>query len=100
MKTKLIITFATLLFSSAVFAKGDVKAGATKAMVCSACHGTNGLSVNDLWPNLKGQKAGYLTKQLKDFQSGARKDPLMTSQAKLLSEKDIEDIVAYYSELK
>ena len=61
--------------------------------------GSEGISFNPLWPNLAGQKEAYIAKQLRDFQSGKRKDPVMTSMAKPLSEQDIKDLAAYYSSL-
>ena len=96
----LIVTLTFTLASTVVLAKGDAKAGAKKAATCVACHGKNGVSSNELWPSLKGQKAGYLAKSLRDFQSGKRKDPLMTPQAKTLKPKDIDNLAAYYSSLK
>lgn len=97
------IIVLTCLFSVSVFAdgetKGDAKKGATKVNTCAACHGQKGVSSNDLWPNLAGQKFGYLVKQIKDFKSGARKDPLMSPQAAIIKDEDIADIAAYFSSL-
>ena len=70
-----------------------------KAAVCATCHGPDGISSNSLWPNLAGQKREYLIKQLEDFRSGARKDPLMAGQAASLSDEDIESLADYYSSL-
>ncbi len=96
---KRIILIAGLIFSSSVFA-GDIDAGKKAAANCAACHGPTGISANPLWPNLAGQKKAYLAKQLKDFKSGARKDPIMSGMAKSLSDTDIENIAAYFSSLK
>ncbi len=93
---------ATLLWLGSINAeaKGDPKIGEAKSATCVACHGAKGVSPNDLWPNLAGQKKGYLVKQMKDFKSGSRKDPVMTSQAMIINDADIEHIAAYYSSLK
>lgn len=99
---KLIGTVAaiTLLATAGhVMAAGDAAKGKTKAMACIACHGTEGISPNDLWPNLAGQKAGYLVKQMKAFRDGQRTDPMMTGMAKPLSDQDMEDLAAYFSGL-
>tara|TARA_R110002110_G_scaffold205066_1_gene416746 strand:+ start:146712 stop:147068 length:357 start_codon:yes stop_codon:yes gene_type:complete len=80
-------------------AAGDTAAGQQKSLACNACHGSDGISINTLWPNLAGQKTGYLEKQLRDFRSGARQDPITATQVKALSDKDIVDIAAYYSSL-
>ncbi len=42
----------------------------------------------------------YLAKQLKDFKSGARKDPIMAPMAKALSDADVANISAYFASLK
>jgi cytochrome c553 len=88
--------------SGAAFAAGDAAevdtvAGKTKAVVCAACHGPNGRSANDAWPNLAGQKLPYLAKQLKAFRDGTRTNPLMSPMAKTLSDADIEDLAAWFS---
>ena len=101
---KKIIVVAALVaglgsFGSAM-AAGDAAAGKVKAAVCAACHGANGISANALWPNLAGQKADYIIKQLKAFKAGTRKDPLMSPQAAQLSDQDIENVAAHFSSLK
>lgn len=101
---KKIIVIAALVaglgsFGSAM-AAGDAAAGKVKAAVCAACHGAAGISANALWPNLAGQKADYIIKQLKAFKAGTRKDPLMSPQAALLSEQDMENVAAHFSSLK
>lgn len=78
----------------------DANAGASKAASCAACHGANGISPSPTWPNLAGQKALYLSNQLKAFRDGKRNDPVMSPMAKPLSDKDIDDISAYYASLK
>ncbi len=77
----------------------DAAAGKAKSMTCAACHGANGMSPNDLWPNLAGQKAGYLAKQIKAFRDGNRNDPMMAPMAKALSDDDIANLAAYFSGL-
>jgi len=65
--------------------------------VCSACHGLEGLSINSLYPNLKGQKRDYLANQLKFFKEGKRPHKLMESFARPLSEEQISNLSLYYS---
>ena len=81
------------------YAAGDAAAGKTKSAVCAACHGADGKSLNDLWPNLAGQKPGYLTKQMKAFRDGDRKDPMMSPMAATLTDEDIANLTAYFSGL-
>ena len=66
-----------LLFTGAAHGAGDAAAGKTKSAVCAGCHGLDGYSSNDLWPNLAGQKNGYLVAQIKAFRDGNRESPMM-----------------------
>lgn len=91
---------ASLLLSVSAWAAGDAAAGKSKSTVCGACHGPDGNSPNPLWPNLAGQQAAYLVKQLKDFKSGARKDPVMAPMAAPLSVQDMENLAAYFTSQK
>jgi cytochrome c553 len=95
-----VITFGVLLgVSGIVAAAGDAAAGKAKAATCAGCHGANGISNNPMWPNLKGQKEGYLIKQLKAFRDGTRADPMMSPMAKPLSDAEIDNLAAYFSSL-
>ena len=94
------IAGASLLLSINAGAAGDAAAGKAKSAVCGACHGPDGNSANPLWPKLAGQHAAYLVKQLKDFKSGARKDPVMAPMASPLSDQDMENLAAYFASQK
>ncbi len=101
MKNSTAVLMALLLLLPVNLVMGaDIAAGKAKAAACASCHGANGISNNPLWPNLAGQKAAYLEKQMIDFRSGKRKDPTMEPMAKPLSDADIENISAYYESLK
>ena len=78
----------------------DVEKGKALAVNCGACHGENGISHSPFWPNLAGQKAAYLEKQLKDFRGDIRQDPMMSAMAKPLSDEDIKALAAYYASLQ
>ena len=91
---------AALLLSTSTSVLADAAAGKTKSAVCAACHGMNGVSMNPIWPNLAGQQDAYTIKQLKAFKDGTRADPMMSPQAKNLSDQDITDLAAYYKSLK
>ena len=77
----------------------DANAGKTRAAQCAACHGPDGIAVLPEAPNLAGQVEGYLVKSLKDFRSGARKQEQMSVMAKTLSDRDIENLAAWYHQL-
>ncbi|MGD8379255.1 MAG: c-type cytochrome [Gammaproteobacteria bacterium] len=97
---KLCVLAGTLALMSATFvaqAQGDASAGKQKAAACAACHGADGNSATPQFPKLAGQHADYLVKQLKDFKSGARQNPIMAGQVAGLSEQDMQDLAAYFS---
>ena len=93
-----MISTVLLAMSGSVIAD-DADAGKAKAVSCAGCHGANGISSNPLWPNLAGQKDGYLAKQMKAFRDGTRNDPMMSPISMPLSDADIDNIAAYYSGL-
>ena len=76
--------------------------GKQKAKVCMTCHGEDGISTQEPYPNLRGQKMGYLISSLKDYQTRERTSGLailMQQQADALTDQDIEDISYFYSQL-
>lgn len=77
---------------------GDAAAAETKAKtLCASCHGPEGVSMNPMWPNLAGQQEQYLAKAMTDYREGNRSDPTMGPIAKMLSDKEIQDLAAYYT---
>jgi cytochrome c553 len=77
-------------------AAGNAQSGAAKAVVCQACHGANGNSVNPEWPSLAGIGADYIVEQLQNFKSGKRNNAIMMPMAMALSPQDMEDVAAYF----
>jgi len=90
---------AILVLACTETALADAAAGKAKSAICMACHGMNGVSNNDIWPNLAGQKKGYLVNQIKAFRDGGRVDFMMAPMVKSLSDQDIDDLAEYYSKL-
>lgn len=76
---------------------GNAEAGKEKAKVCAACHGADGNSATADFPKIAGQHADYLVKSLQGYKSGTRKNPIMAPTAANLSQRDMEDLAAYYS---
>lgn len=89
------IALAALLASTG--ATAQEMPGKQKAATCMACHGQNGISPNELWPNIANQKQAYLVNQLQLFRSGARVNELMSPISKMLSDQDINDLAAYFA---
>ncbi len=99
MKSKL---FTIVLLGAAAAAAhattGDPSAGQTKAATCTACHGANGVSTNPEWPNIAGQHARYIAKQLADYKAGTeRNNAVMAGMVAALSETDMADLAAWFS---
>lgn len=49
------------------------------------------------FPRLAGQYPDYIVQALSDYKKGNRKNPIMAPQAENLSERDMEDLAAYFS---
>jgi cytochrome c553 len=79
----------------AAYAADDIEA---KAQVCAACHGQNGVPTDPKTiPIIWGQQQSYLVKQLHDYRSGDRDNPIMSPIAKDLAQEDLRKIAAYFA---
>src|ERR1700681_434831 len=96
----LAATISGAIASNSALAAGSVETGATKAIVCQACHGANGNSTNPEWRSLAGIGADYIADQLKYFKEGKRNNPVMMPNAMSLSPGDMADLGAYFDSLK
>lgn len=92
-----------LAAATATPAAGDPQAGARKASSCLGCHGIPGwrnaypaYSV----PKLGGQHPEYIVAALKEYKTQQRSHPTMQSVAAVLSDQDMADLAAYFSQLK
>ena len=95
----LILALACL--SAQTFAAGDADSGKLKSQTCAACHGPDGNSpAGPDFPRLAGQHYDYLLKALRDYKSGARKNPIMSGQVGGLNPQDMADLAAFYSRQK
>ena len=75
-----------------IYTQGGAQPAAT---ACFACHGADGMGMPAAgFPRLAGLSAGYLRKQLEDFRSGARVNPVMQPLAKALSEAEIQAVTS------
>ncbi|MDO8413631.1 MAG: cytochrome c, partial [Gallionellaceae bacterium] len=80
---------------------GNPVAGKEKSTMCQGCHGEDGNSAAPNFPKLAGQYALYIQKQIREFKSGVRKDPIMSDMAATItSEQDLLDISAYFASQK
>jgi cytochrome c553 len=76
---------------------GDPETGKALTESCVGCHGETGISTVPDWPNLAGQKADYMYKQLKDYQDGKRTSDIMEGMVAGLSPQDMADLAAFYA---
>jgi len=87
------VSFAITAVSA--YSADDIEA---KAQACAACHGQNGVPTDPKTiPNIWGQEKSYLVKQLHDYRSGDRDDPIMSPIAKGLAQEDLRKIAAYFA---
>ena len=75
-----------------LYADGDAARGLP---ACVSCHGAAGNSTITANPKLAGQHENYLYKQLVDFTTPQRNQPVMTTYAKMLSDADKKNVAAY-----
>jgi len=96
--------FISLVVAQAVVSAegGDPVEGEAKAGLCGGCHGMDGNSPDATFPRLAGQYAGYIVKQIKDFQKGTRanNDTMAGMAALVASVQDAKDIGAYFEQQK
>ncbi len=79
-------------------ANDAVGRGATLALNCTMCHGAQGMSVSNA-PNLAGQYPEVIIKQLHDYRDGKRASSIMQALARNLTDKNVDDLAAYYAYL-
>jgi cytochrome c553 len=81
--------------------KPDLVAGEAKfTAVCVACHGAGGNSGTPANPKMAQQHPDYIVKQLQEFKSGKRPNPIMMPMAAQLTDADMRNIAAYVGSQK
>jgi cytochrome c553 len=91
--------------SSGLHAQGTAKVDLAKGQqiatqICAACHGSDGNSAAAANPHLAGQPAEYITRQLRHFKQGLRKNEIMAGMVANLSDADMRALGAYYEQQK
>jgi cytochrome c553 len=83
------------VIAAPAFAADDIEA---KAQTCAACHGQNGVPIEPKTiPIIWGQQQSYLVKQLHDYRSGDRDNPIMSPIAKGLAQDELRKIAAHFA---
>ncbi len=96
-----IADVATYLGGKPVTAKPVSASAVPKdAAVCTSCHGSNGIGVLPMYPTLAGQHESYIIRVLHEYQTGYRKNPIMSAMAASLTNAQIRAVATYFSHLK
>ena len=75
-----------------IYTNGD---SARNIPACVSCHGAAGNSTVVQNPKLAGQHEAYIYKQLEDFKTPQRNNPVMSTIAKGLTDDEMKNIAAY-----
>lgn len=75
-----------------IYTNGDA---ARNIPACVSCHGAAGNSTIAQNPKLSAQHEAYLYKQLANFKTPERSNPIMSSIAKALTDDEMKNIAAY-----
>jgi cytochrome c553 len=94
--------FSTVFGALVAFATAALPADAaddiaTKVQICNACHGQSGEPLIPAIPTIWGQQENYLYKELHDYHSGDRANPLMSSLVKAFNLEELRDVAAYFA---
>ncbi len=96
----ILMAFALALGAQSAWAEGNAESGRQKAETCLGCHASPNIeNVYPMYrvPKVAGQHAEYLAAALKAYRDGQRPHKTMQANAAGLSDQDIEDIAAYFS---
>lgn len=97
-RMKKIAFIVLLILNGANYAADKQIIAPEKAALCASCHGQQGISTNPQWPNIAGQHASYLIKQLNDYKNiKTRNVPIMTTIASQLNEVEMTELSNYYA---
>jgi cytochrome c553 len=93
-----VIAVVLLGMGSAVFPAAQAEVNIQGVLkTCNECHSAAAVASNPEWPNLMGQKQGYLAAQLRAYRDGSRPNPLMMPLAAELPDAHIEALAAHYA---
>ena len=100
----LLISIAMLagfsVVSTSVQAASIYAGKANAAAVCAQCHGVKTTSADAPFPPLAGRDGEYLKMALKQYRDKTRVSDIMNNIAGSLTDRDINNIAAYYSRQK
>jgi cytochrome c553 len=91
----ILLAIAALLLCPNAFA--DAMKGAQLSASCAHCHGTDGNSSAQAYPNLAGQTSEYIYLQIKAFKEGKRANSQMSPMVGILNDEDMRNLGDYYN---
>jgi cytochrome c553 len=98
----LVVLGCSAALAQAPAPAGDATRGAQRVQMCQGCHGIEGFrtAFPEVYnvPRIAGQHPQYLMAALQAYKSGARNHPSMKAIAATLSDQDIADLAAYYTQ--
>jgi cytochrome c553 len=84
--------------AAAIAAPAAAQDVTAKVQICASCHGENGTPIDSKTiPVIWGQQVSYIVKQLHDYRSGDRQNPIMTPIAKTIAIEDMRPIANYFA---
>ena len=96
-----LLALPSFVWSQAVLS-GDPVAGQRKTQMCAGCHSIPGwrTAYPEVYsvPKIGGQHPAYIVRALQAYKSGERVHPSMRAIAASLSDQDMADLAAYYSQ--
>ena len=99
--SRFLIALAAAAMALSAHAGGDAAAGKNKVFQCQGCHGIPDwkTAFPEIYrvPKLGGQKPEYIVAALKAYKKGERDFATMRGMVEAMSDKDMEDIAAYYA---
>jgi len=72
----------------------------TAFYTCDSCHGPKNIRVDDMSPKIIGQKQTFLVERLRDYRDLKRINPYMNGVVSKMTNQDIDNLAAYYSNYK
>jgi cytochrome c553 len=91
---------ACLLGLGVAGVRAQATAPPPKAETCAACHGPNGNPTQPQFPVLAGQSSRYLYLELRDFQAGRRKHPVISPMAAALTPDEMHGLSDWFAAQK
>jgi cytochrome c553 len=88
---------AAVMFALAATPAGAQDALETKLATCNVCHGQSGQPIDKSIPIIWGQTTAYMTKQLHDYRSEDRPNPVMSPLAGTIKPEEWRKVATYFA---